>query len=64
MKELYKSRENKVFTGVIGGIGEYFGADPVLFRVAWIAVSCFTGFFPGLFAYILVSLVVPAHSEE
>ena len=49
MKKLHKSKENKVWLGVIGGIGEYFNFDPVVLRVIWIIVVVFTGFFPGGF---------------
>lgn len=59
MKRLYKSKDNKVFCGVIGGIGEYFNIDPVILRVAWIIVLVFTGFLPGIIAYFLFCLIVP-----
>ncbi len=59
MKRLYKSKDNKVFCGVIGGIGEYFDIDPVLLRIIWLLVVTFTGFFPGLIAYIVACLIVP-----
>ena len=41
MKKLYKS-ENKVLTGVCGGIAEYFDVDPTLIRLAWV-VFCAAG---------------------
>lgn len=59
MKKLYKSRENRVIWGVIGGIGEYFEADPVLLRVGWIFIFFATGIVPGIIAYILAALVIP-----
>ncbi len=59
MKKLYKSNKNKVFSGVIGGIGEYFDVDPVILRVAWILLVIFTGLMPGLIAYILTGLIIP-----
>jgi len=59
MKHLYKSTTNKVFSGVIGGIGEYFDIDPVVLRIAWVCIVIFTGFFPGVIAYIIASLIVP-----
>ena len=59
MKKLYKSKENKVWCGVIGGLGEYFNVDPVILRVIWILIVVFTGFFPGLVAYLFAALVVP-----
>jgi len=59
MKRLYKSQDNKVLFGVIGGIGEYFNVDPVILRVLWILLVVFTGFVPGIIAYLFTALVVP-----
>lgn len=59
MKRLYKNRENKVFCGVIGGVGEYFDVDPVLLRVVWLLVVIFTGIFPGIITYLIACLIVP-----
>ena len=59
MKKLYRSDKNRVFAGVIGGIGEYFDVDPVILRVAWVIIMVFSGFFPGLVIYIVSIFVVP-----
>lgn len=59
MKRLYKSKENKIFAGVIGGIGEYLDIDPVVLRIIWIIIVIFTGFVPGIIAYIIGIFVVP-----
>jgi phage shock protein C len=59
MKKFYRSSENKVFAGIIGGAGEYFEVDPVLLRVAYLLIVAFTGFIPGIIAYILAGLIVP-----
>lgn len=56
MKKLYKS-ENKVLTGVCGGIAEYFDVDPTLIRLAWV-VFCAAGG-SGILAYILCVLFIP-----
>ena len=64
MQKLYKSNTNKIFAGVIGGIGEYFDIDPTLLRLAWILVVVFTGIFPGLIVYIIAALVVPKKNNE
>lgn len=32
MKKLYKSSKNKIFTGMIGGIGEHLNIDPVILK--------------------------------
>ena len=59
MKRLYRSKDNKVFCGVIGGFGEYFGVDPVILRVGYVFLSVFTGIAPGLIAYFIVCMIVP-----
>jgi len=58
-KRLYRSKKNKVFAGICGGVGEYFNIDPVLIRLIWVLVVIFTGFFPGVLAYIIAIFIVP-----
>jgi len=58
-KKLYKSKENKVIFGVIGGIGEYFDVDPVLLRVVYIIIDVLTGIFPGIIAYLIMAMIIP-----
>jgi len=59
MKKIYKSNENKIFSGVIGGIGEYLDIDPTILRLVYILVAIMTGVFPAIIGYIVASLVVP-----
>ena len=59
MKVLTRSRENKVFLGVLGGLAEYFEVDSALIRVFWILLTVFTGFVPGILSYFLMALVIP-----
>lgn len=60
---MYRSDENKVFAGILGGFGDYFGVDPALLRAAFLLVAVFTGFLPGIVAYILMTLVVPSSPD-
>ena len=62
-KKLYRSTENKVIFGVMGGLGEYFDIDPVLFRVSYVAFCAITAFVPGVFAYIFMAIVMPKRGE-
>ena len=62
-KRLYRSEKDSVISGVIGGAGEFFELDPSLLRLFWVLVVAFTGFFPGIIAYILASLVVPVKNK-
>lgn len=57
-KRLYRSETNKVFAGIFGGMGEYFNIDPVILRVFWVFVTIFTGFFPGLFVYLIAIFII------
>ena len=59
MKRLWRSRENKVLTGLLGGIGEYFDIDPSLIRVGYVFLTVFTGIFLGVISYFIASLAVP-----
>jgi phage shock protein C len=59
MKTLYRSKKNKIFAGVIGGLGEYFDIDPSLLRFVWLVFVLCTGFFPGLLVYIISAFIIP-----
>ncbi len=61
-RKLYRSGKDKVFGGVCGGIGEYFGIDPTLIRIVWILFS-FAGFF-GILAYIIAWIIVPRNPKH
>lgn len=58
-KRLYKSRENKVLAGVLGGVGEYFDVDPVLVRLIYLVFMFGTGIAPGAVVYLIAMFVVP-----
>ncbi|MCP6719270.1 MAG: PspC domain-containing protein [Patescibacteria group bacterium] len=64
MKKLYRNSENKIFAGVIGGLGEYFNIDPVLLRILWIFTVFFTGFMPGIIVYLIAVFVVPSKPKK
>jgi phage shock protein C len=59
MKKLTRNASDKVFLGVLSGMGDYFGTDPVLMRVIYIVITFLTGIFPGTIAYFLAALVMP-----
>lgn len=59
MKHLYRSNTNKTLAGVCGGLGEYWDIDPVVLRLLWVLLTVFTGFVPGVIAYIFAVFVMP-----
>ena len=63
-KKLYKSSTDRKFSGVCGGVAEYFGTDSTMIRIAWIIVVILTGFFPGVLAYIIAAIVMPEKKPE
>lgn len=64
VKKLYLSSDNKMLSGVCGGIAEYFDADPTLVRLGWVIASIMTGLFPGLLGYIIAAVVMPEKSDK
>ena len=58
-KRLYRSVDDKVISGVMGGLGEYFDIDPVILRAGYTAFSFFTGLLPGVLAYIFMAIIIP-----
>ena len=60
-KKLYKSNVNKMIAGVCGGLGEYFGIDPTLVRLAWAVFCCIGG--SGIVAYIIAAIIIPQNPE-
>ncbi len=62
MKKLQRSRTNKVFFGVCGGLAEYLGLDPVAVRLIFVLVTLFGGM--GVVAYIVGVIIIPESPEE
>lgn len=59
MKNLYRNEDNKIFFGILGGLGEYYDVDPVLLRVAYVFVTVMTGIFPGVVVYVICKFIIP-----
>jgi phage shock protein C len=59
MKQLYRSRTNKIFAGILGGIGDLANIDPTILRLIYLMITVFTGFVPGLLVYIVAIFIVP-----
>ena len=59
-KKLYRSNTDKMLSGVLGGIAEYFGIDSTLVRILFAAVAVFTAAFPCIMLYIICAIVLPS----
>jgi len=57
-KVLRRSRSDRVFAGVCGGLGEFFGISPFWFRLGFI-IAALPGGLPGIVPYILCWIIIP-----
>ena len=58
VKKLRRSRHNRIFAGVCGGLGEFFGISTFWFRLAFL-IALIPGGVPGFLMYLLLWIIVP-----
>ena len=58
LKYLRRSKHNRVFFGICGGLGEFFGIKPTWFRLAFI-IALIPGGVPGILSYLLLWIIIP-----
>jgi phage shock protein PspC (stress-responsive transcriptional regulator) len=56
-RRLLRSRDDRLIGGVCGGLGRYFGIDPIIFRIAFVALLFAGG--AGALLYLAALLFVP-----
>ncbi len=61
-RRLTRSRTDQVIGGVAGGLGAYLDVDPVLIRIAWVALVLFGG--TGILLYILAWVIIPEEDVD
>ncbi|HEX9093206.1 MAG TPA: PspC domain-containing protein [Coriobacteriia bacterium] len=57
-KRLYRSRDDKWVAGVLGGLGTYFGIEPIALRLVFIALMALGSGWP-IGIYIVMAIIVP-----
>lgn len=60
-RRLVRRRHGRVVAGVASGLGDYFGIDPVIFRLVFVAAAIAGG--TGLIAYLAAWLLIPEAPE-
>ncbi|MBP2001584.1 phage shock protein PspC (stress-responsive transcriptional regulator) [Paenibacillus shirakamiensis] len=60
--KLYRSRSDRMITGICGGVARYFNIDPTLIRLV-AALGAIFSFGTFAFIYIVASLVIPKEPE-
>lgn len=58
---LYRSERNRMIAGVCGGIGEYFGIDPVAVRLIFILFTLAGA--SSILVYLILWLIVPTEGK-
>ncbi len=58
-KVLRRSRSDRVVAGVCGGLGAFFGINPVWFRLAFL-LALLPGGLPGLLPYAVMWIIIPS----
>jgi phage shock protein C len=61
-RRLYRSRRDRKIAGVCGGMAEYWGIDPVIPRLIWVAFALAAG--SGILAYVICWLIIPKEPAE
>jgi phage shock protein C len=59
VKQLYRSRDNRMIGGVCGGLGDYLGIDPTIVRLIFIIAVVASWIAPAALIYIIMLVVVP-----
>jgi phage shock protein PspC (stress-responsive transcriptional regulator) len=57
VRQLRRSRDDRLIAGVAGGLGRYFELPPIFFRVAFVVLALFGG--AGILLYVAAALVMP-----
>lgn len=55
---LRRSKQDRVIAGVCGGLGRFFGIDPIWFRLAFV-IAALPGGVPGILPYIVCWIIIP-----
>ncbi|MBE9474929.1 MAG: PspC domain-containing protein [Chloroflexi bacterium] len=57
-KPLRRSADNRILLGICGGLGEFFGINPIWFRLAFI-IAAIPGGLPGILLYLILWVIMP-----
>jgi phage shock protein C len=57
-RPLRRSRTNRIFAGVCGGLADFFGINALWFRLAFL-ISLLPGGVPGFLLYLVLWIIIP-----
>jgi phage shock protein PspC (stress-responsive transcriptional regulator) len=60
---LVKSND-RMLTGVCGGIAEFLGWDATIVRILFVLISILSAAFPGIIVYIILWVLMPSKPAQ
>ncbi|MEJ5273000.1 MAG: PspC domain-containing protein [Spirochaetota bacterium] len=64
MKQLFRSKTNRIIAGICGGIGEMVNVDPTIIRLLVVFLSVVTAIIPALITYIVAIFIIPEKPDN
>ncbi|HAY85644.1 MAG TPA: hypothetical protein DCY42_12220 [Chloroflexi bacterium] len=61
-RRLYRSRSDRMVSGVAGGLADYLNIDSTIVRLLFVFFALAGG--PGLLVYLVMLLVVPEEPQD
>ena len=58
-RKLTRSRTDRMFSGVCGGLAAHTAMDATLMRLLAVVAIFATGILPGIIAYVVAAMVIP-----
>jgi phage shock protein C len=59
IKRLYRSRTNRMISGVCAGLGDFLSMDPTVVRLVFVIVGVVGWIFPAVIIYLVMAIVIP-----
>lgn len=56
-RKLYRSRSDRLFFGVCGGLGKFFNIDPTIVRLIFVLLVLLAGH--GVLIYLVLAIFMP-----
>ncbi len=63
MKKLFRSKTERMISGVCGGLAVYLNVDPTIVRLVWALISIFSAAVPGILLYVVCALIIPEEPD-
>lgn len=59
---LYRSEQQKIVAGVLGGIAQRYGWNVTLLRIIFVIITLLTSILPSVLVYLVLWMVLPTQA--